>query len=74
MAVNDAYDLDTKNAHLLILVTYTQFVKHKQERLQAEWKHYDQLPKKIAKLEDFVNRNIVRAFNDQNVPRRGESN
>ncbi|MCQ5003027.1 ATP-binding cassette domain-containing protein, partial [Escherichia coli] len=40
---------------------YTQFVAHKRERLQAEWKHYEQQQKEIAKLEDFVNRNIVRA-------------
>lgn len=58
--VNDVYDLDNKTlTHYT--GNYTQFVKHKQERLQAEWKHYDQQQKKIAKLEDFVNRNIVRA-------------
>lgn len=58
--VKDVYDLDN---HTLTHYTgnYTQFVQHKQERLQAEWKHYDQQQKKIAKLEDFVNRNIVRA-------------
>ncbi|MRN06618.1 ABC transporter ATP-binding protein [Lactobacillus sp. 0.1XD8-4] len=58
--VNDVYDLDNKTlTHYT--GNYTQFVQHKQERLQAEWKHYDQQQKKIAKLEDFVNRNIVRA-------------
>ncbi len=58
--VSDVYDLDNKTlTHYT--GNYTQFVKHKQERLQAEWKHYDQQQKKIAKLEDFVNRNIVRA-------------
>ncbi len=58
--VNDVYDLDNKTlTHYN--GNYTQFVQHKQERLQAEWKHYDQQQKKIAKLEDFVNRNIVRA-------------
>ena len=36
-------------------------MQHKQEWLTAEWKHYEQQQKKIAKLEDFVNRNIVRA-------------
>lgn len=58
--VKDVYDLDNKTlTHYT--GNYSQFVQHKQERLQAEWKHYDQQQKKIAKLEDFVNRNIVRA-------------
>lgn len=58
--VTDVYDLDNRT---LIHYTgnYTQFVTHKRERLQAEWKHYEQQQKEIAKLEDFVNRNIVRA-------------
>lgn len=43
--VNDVYDLDNKTlTHYT--GNYTQFVKHKQERLQAEWKHYDQQQKK----------------------------
>lgn len=58
--VSDIYDLDN---HTLRYYTgnYTQFMQHKQEWLTAEWKHYEQQQKKIAKLEDFVNRNIVRA-------------
>ena len=58
--VSDIYDLDN---HTLRHYTgnYTQFMPHKQEWLTAEWKHYEQQQKKIAKLEDFVNRNIVRA-------------
>lgn len=58
--VKDVYDLDNRTLHHYT-GNYTQFVQHKQERLKAEWKHYDQQQKKIAKLEDFVNRNIVRA-------------
>ncbi|MGM9908029.1 ABC-F family ATP-binding cassette domain-containing protein [Limosilactobacillus sp.] len=58
--VKDVYDLDNRTlTHYT--GNYTEFVTHKQERLKAEWKHYDQQQKKIAKLEDFVNRNIVRA-------------
>ncbi|WP_251575141.1 ABC-F family ATP-binding cassette domain-containing protein [Limosilactobacillus agrestimuris] len=58
--VSDIYDLDN---HTLRHYTgnYTQFMEHKQEWLTAEWKHYEQQQKKISKLEDFVNRNIVRA-------------
>ncbi|WP_267201479.1 ABC-F family ATP-binding cassette domain-containing protein [Limosilactobacillus kribbianus] len=58
--VSDVYDLDNRTL-LHYTGNYTQFVAHKQERLKTEWKHYDQQQKKIAKLEDFVNRNIVRA-------------
>lgn len=58
--VKDVYDLDNRTLRHYT-GNYTQFVQHKQERLKAEWKHYDQQQKKIAKLEDFVNRNIVRA-------------
>lgn len=58
--VKDVYDLDNRTLRHHT-GNYTQFVQHKQEWLKAEWKHYDQQQKKIAKLEDFVNRNIVRA-------------
>ncbi|MDO4902660.1 MAG: ABC-F family ATP-binding cassette domain-containing protein [Limosilactobacillus sp.] len=58
--VKDVYDLDNRTL-LHYTGNYTQFVQHKQERLKAEMKHYDQQQKEIAKLEDFVNRNIVRA-------------
>ncbi|MBF0600968.1 ABC-F family ATP-binding cassette domain-containing protein [Limosilactobacillus oris] len=58
--VKDVYDLDNRTLQHYT-GNYTQFVQHKQEWLKAEWKHYDQQQKKIAKLEDFVNRNIVRA-------------
>ena len=60
LVVSDIYDLDN---HTLRHYTgnYTQFMEHKQEWLTAEWKHYEQQQKKISKLEDFVNRNIVRA-------------
>lgn len=58
--VKDVYDLDNRTLRHYT-GNYTQFVQHKQEWLKTEWKHYDQQQKKIAKLEDFVNRNIVRA-------------
>ncbi len=58
--VKEVYDLDNRTLRHYT-GNYTQFVQHKQEWLKAEWKHYNQQQKKIAKLEDFVNRNIVRA-------------
>lgn len=67
--VKDVYDLDNRTLRHYT-GNYTQFVQHKQERLKAEWKHYDQQQKKIAKLEDFVNRNIVRASSTKQAQAR----
>ena len=58
--VNEVYDLDNKTlTHYT--GNYTAFMHHKADKLKAELKHYEQQQKKIAALEDFVNRNIVRA-------------
>ena len=58
--VNEVYDLDNQTlTHYT--GNYTAFMQHKAERIKAEMKHYEQQRKKIAALEDFVNRNIVRA-------------
>ncbi|HJE46140.1 ABC-F family ATP-binding cassette domain-containing protein [Levilactobacillus namurensis] len=40
---------------------YSHFIDEKAERLRQEWKEYDKQQAEISKLEDFVNRNIVRA-------------
>ncbi|CAJ1226559.1 ABC transporter ATP-binding protein [Levilactobacillus zymae] len=40
---------------------YSHFIDEKAQRLQQEWKEYDKQQTEISKLEDFVNRNIVRA-------------
>ena len=40
---------------------YSQFMDLKAEKLATEVKNYEKQAKEIAKLEDFVNRNIVRA-------------
>lgn len=40
---------------------YSQFVDQKAAQLRREWKEYEKQQDKISKLEDFVNRNIVRA-------------
>ena len=58
--VNEVYDLDNKTlTHYT--GNYTAFMHHKADKLKAKLKHYEQQQKKIAALEDFVNRNIVRA-------------
>ena len=58
--VNEVYDL---SHHEMVHYTgnYYQFVQEKAARIQAQWKHYEKQQAEISKLEDFVNRNIVRA-------------
>lgn len=58
--VSDIYDLDNQTLKHYT-GNYTQFMQTKREWLKTEIKHYNQQQKEIAKLEDFVNRNIVRA-------------
>ncbi|MDG3132104.1 ABC-F family ATP-binding cassette domain-containing protein [Streptococcus suis] len=40
---------------------YSQFVELKEQKLQSELQNYEKQQKEIAKLEDFVQKNIVRA-------------
>ena len=40
---------------------YSRFVEQKEQKLATEAKNYEKQQKKIAALEDFVNRNLVRA-------------
>lgn len=58
--VNEVYDL---SHHEMVHYTgnYDQFVQEKAARIQAQWKQYEKQQAEISKLEDFVNRNIVRA-------------
>ncbi|HJA46823.1 MAG TPA: ABC-F family ATP-binding cassette domain-containing protein [Candidatus Limosilactobacillus excrementigallinarum] len=58
--VNQVYDLENQTL-TRYSGNYSQFTKEKTARVQAEQKHYDQQQKEIAKLEDFVNKNLVRA-------------
>lgn len=58
--VNEVYDLDNQTLHHYT-GNYSAFVKNKTARLTTEMKHYEQQQKEIAKLEDFVNKNLVRA-------------
>ena len=58
--VNEVFDLENQTlTHYS--GNYSAFTTHKQERLKAEWKQYEKQQTEINKLEDFVNRNIVRA-------------
>lgn len=40
---------------------YTNYLQLKSEKIKREWKVFEKQQKKIAKLEDFVDKNIVRA-------------
>ncbi|MFC6261840.1 ABC-F family ATP-binding cassette domain-containing protein [Levilactobacillus fujinensis] len=58
--VNDVYDM----AHGGLVHypgNYSHYIDAKAERLRREWKEYDKQQAEIGKLEDFVNKNIVRA-------------
>lgn len=58
--VNEVFDLENQTlTHYS--GNYSAFTTHKQERLKTEWKQYEKQQTEINKLEDFVNRNIVRA-------------
>ena len=48
---------------------YSRFVELKEQRLATEAKNYEKQQKEIAALEDFVNRNLVRA----STPKRAQS-
>lgn len=58
--VNEIYDLDNRTLRHY-RGNYSAFTKQKQAWLVTEMKHYNQQQQKIAKLEDFVNKNLVRA-------------
>ena len=67
---HDRYFLDKVATVTLDLTThsldryvgnYSKFMDLKAEKLATEMKNFDKQQKEIAKLEDFVNRNIVRA-------------
>ncbi|MGT2911318.1 ABC transporter ATP-binding protein [Streptococcus cameli] len=67
---HDRYFLDKVATHTLDLNphsldryvgNYSKFMELKAEKLATEQKNFEKQQKEIAKLEDFVNRNIVRA-------------
>ncbi|MBK2001565.1 ABC-F family ATP-binding cassette domain-containing protein [Listeria ivanovii subsp. londoniensis] len=58
--VNQVYEISrTKIDHYK--GNYSSFVNQKQAKLEQMWKEFDKQQKQIAKLEDFVARNLVRA-------------
>ena len=58
--VNEVYEISHhKSSHYT--GNYSQYIKEKDARLQAQWKAYEKQQAEISHLEDFVNKNIVRA-------------
>jgi ATP-binding cassette subfamily F protein 3 len=58
--VNEVYEL-TPQKTIHYTGNYTKYVQQKQQRLLLEQKAYEKQQEKIGQLEDFVQRNIVRA-------------
>lgn len=58
--VNEVYDLSRQKIHHF-KGNYSKYLDLKDAQLEKEWKEFEKQQKEIAKLEDFVNRNIVRA-------------
>lgn len=58
--VNEVYEISHhKSSHYT--GNYSQYIKEKDARLNAQWKAYEKQQAEISHLEDFVNKNIVRA-------------
>ena len=58
--VNEVYEISHhKSSHYT--GNYSQYIKEKDARLKAQWKAYEKQQAEISHLEDFVNKNIVRA-------------
>ncbi|WP_295746531.1 ribosomal protection-like ABC-F family protein [uncultured Limosilactobacillus sp.] len=58
--VNEIDDLDNQTTRHY-RGNYSAYTKQKRQWLKTATKHYQQQQEKIAKLEDYVNRNLVRA-------------
>lgn len=58
--VNEVYDMHSGDLDHY-KGNYSQFMEQKAQKLSAEQRAFDKQQEEIAKLEDFVNRNIVRA-------------
>lgn len=58
--VNEVYEISHhKSDHYT--GNYSQYVQEKDARLKAQWKAYEKQQTEISHLEDFVNKNLVRA-------------
>lgn len=58
--VNEVYEISHHKASHYT-GNYSQYIKEKDARLKSEWKAYEKQQAEISHLEDFVNKNLVRA-------------
>ncbi|MBC1458814.1 ABC-F family ATP-binding cassette domain-containing protein [Listeria newyorkensis] len=58
--VNQVYEISRTQIDRYV-GNYSRYLVQKQAKLEQQWKEFDKQQEKIAKLEDFVARNIVRA-------------
>lgn len=58
--VNEVYELSQQTCHYY-KGNYSYYIDEKAAHLKQQWKNYEKQQVQINKLEDFVNRNIVRA-------------
>ena len=58
--VNEVYELSHQHSSHYV-GNYSHYIEEKASRLRTQWKEYEKQQVKIQKLEDFVNKNLVRA-------------
>lgn len=58
--VTEIYEVERGRVHHFP-GNYSNYLKRKAEWIQKQWKEYEKQQKQIAKMEDFINRNLVRA-------------
>ena len=58
--VNEVYEISHHHSSYY-KGNYSTYIDQKAERLRQDWKNYEKQQAEISKLEDFVNKNLVRA-------------
>ena len=58
--VNEVYEISHHQSSYY-KGNYSAYIDQKAERLRQDWKNYEKQQAEISKLEDFVNKNLVRA-------------
>lgn len=58
--VNEVYEITHGKAHYY-KGNYSNYITEREKRAQLAWKNYEKQQAEIHKLEDFVNKNLVRA-------------
>lgn len=58
--VNEVYEISHHHSSYY-KGNYSAYIDQKAERLRQDWKNYEKQQAEISKLEDFVNKNLIRA-------------